>query len=1201
MLVHKLENIKEFEAELKQILSIDKKYSPIQKQLVNLLRGLNPFLQSVAQNQQRISDEFIQKSLKINRQYAENMENFNRSFDVLIHKNQDEIENSHKIKNIKSHDLNMNLKEELEQIEQKVSRINLEAKEKLEKADQALKRELAQIQKVMVEARRIYQETTQAIELEKKESNELFIKRYDDQLKKLQNDQDIFTKDIEERRVIIRDDSQKASQVNDESYLTIKNTYSQLSISLNKKINELKKKYQAALAVLEKEYQESLKPILTSIEILKQEYQDAQRKALQTYTEKMSSLNVIFDVQKSSYESKKERIIHEGNDQITLLNSKLSAYRETTQKEKLAKSREIRDEIKSLEDELSRDKKNKDLTYILNTFDQDLNKQIIRTNKDIIQKKKDTQRKLYELDQKHLKEINEWRLKKVLYEYEKKQDFAKIDLNFNHNLQASELMQKSLDQTYTYQKEILLQQHNFDLLPLEYQLSIGAAIQERELNLLANDAHVTIAIYKHSETLLDFELKKELATLDHKRDQEKTHYEADIRVLNASTQLELEKEKLKRDFSLSEQELRIELSNVLFNKQKQAIEHDLRVQLSEIDLEKELVFLSHKQTLDQLKQDALSEEVKRTFIVNESRYKHQQRMSNEKATRLLRTYQNELENSQKITENFFEIIFMFYQAERIFKDSLIELYHLPSHPEVFKGMIDFIKRNSSQLLSSFFNIFEEYQRIDQEFYIKKIEDLTGYKYMLKHENMMNYYDQEAQKVKDKITLIEADIKELEEQFFINQAEIERITLHLTQLDKQIETLKVQTKSESKHQDLKQLLKEVSNKEHEVRRLKQLLNRIEKSMDQKHLQITPLDLEIKNIQLKQKKEEDSLTKRKHKEASIFYTYLDKNKKIYEKLTTDIKTYQDALMHFYDSLYNEVYVSDLFLTDKLKGLTVSLNTFEKKIIIRHQEFMNLMLLFYQKNQKEQQVLTFGFRKSTNELTRSLNNSYARQLSYFKSDQLKREHENRQHEKTLRIKTRKKIELENLTFKKALYQNQNLTKVLETKLSENTIRRESELNLIHENQLASAQQYEHEHQVRLSELKTQYDKVVLGIDQSIQNAIKNHQSIEESITNKNDAIILKYEVNHEKSMTNFKQKSNHIEETMEKSKKNQNMRLLQEEHTLKRMNLKREEELKNINEHMKRFTRQTKRQQNHVLMKELSLLRKTHFSKVKMLHLN
>ena len=1200
-MVHKLENIKEYEAELKQILSIDKKYSPIQKQLVGLLRGLNPFLQSISQKDQRISDLFIQKSLKINRQYAENMENFHRSLDVLIRKNQDEIDNSQKIKNTKTHELNLNLKLQLEQIEEKVSQIEVEAKEKLEKADQTLKRELAQIQKVMVEARKVYQETTQNIELEKKESTELFAKRYDDKIKQYQTEETAFRQDIEERRAIIREDGQKATQVNDESYLTIKNTYSQLSISLNKKINELKKKYQAALTVLEKEHQERLKPILLAIEELKLSYQEAQKKALQSYTEKMSSLNVIFDVQKSSYESKKERIIHEGNDQITLLNSKLSAYRETTQKEKLNKSREIRDEIKSLEDENDRDKKNRDLTQMLNSFDAELNKQIIRTNKDIIQKKKDAQRKLYELDQKHLREINEWRQKKVLYEYEKKQDFAKIDLNFNHNIQASELMQKSEELTHAYQKEILLQQHNFDLLPLEYQLSIGAAIQERELNLLANDAHVTIATFKHSEALLDFELKKELATLDHKRDQEKTHYEADLRVLNASTQLELEKEKLKRDFILSEQELRIELSNVLFNKQKQSIEYELKNQINEIDLDRELVYLSNKQTLDQLKQEALSEEVKRTFIVNEGKYKHQQRMSNEKATRLLRTYQNELENNQMLIESFFQIIYMFYQTDRTIKDALIELYHLPSHPEVFKGIIDFIKRYSVQLLASLFNIVEEYQRFDQEFYIKKIEDLTGYKYMLKHEDMMNYYDQEAQKVKDKIALIESDIKGLEEQFFINQAEIERVTLHMTQLERQIDTLKMQTKSEHKHQDLKELLKEVSNKEHEIKRLKQLLTRIEKSMDQKHMQITPLDEEIKKILAKQKKEEDSLAKSKHQEASVFYKYLAKNKHIYETLTQDIKVYHETLMNFYHALHNEVYVSDLFLNEKMKGLMTCLNTFEKKVTERHQQFMNLMLLFYQKNHREQQVLTLGFRKSMTELIRSLNNGYARQLDDIKSDQQRRENEYRQQEKTLRVKMKKKVELEAISYKKALYQDQNLLKVLETKLSDNSSRRDTELKLIHENQLASAQQYEHEHQIKLNELKAQFDKGMFGIEQTILNAVKNHTSIDESITNKNEAILLKYQTNHDKSMMTFKQKSVHIEETIEKNKKNQTERLLQEEHLLKRMNVRRENELKNIAEHMTRFTRQTKRQQNHVLYKELRLLRKTHFSKVKMLHLN
>ena len=46
---------------------------------------------------------------------------------------------------------------------------------------------------------------------------------------------------IEERRSLIKDDGQIAVHINDESYLTIKNTYSQLSVSLNKKINELKK------------------------------------------------------------------------------------------------------------------------------------------------------------------------------------------------------------------------------------------------------------------------------------------------------------------------------------------------------------------------------------------------------------------------------------------------------------------------------------------------------------------------------------------------------------------------------------------------------------------------------------------------------------------------------------------------------------------------------------------------------------------------------------------------------------------------------------------------------------------------------------------------------------------------------------------------------------------------------------------------
>jgi hypothetical protein len=86
----------------------------------------------------------------------------------------------------------------------------------------------------------------------------------------------------------------------------------------------------------------------------------------------------------------------------------------------------------------------------------------------------------------------------------------------------------------------------------------------------------------------------------------------------------------------------------------------------------------------------------------------------------------------------------------------------------------------------------------------------------------------------------------------------------------------------------------------------------------------------------------------------------------------------------------------------------------------------------------------------------------------------------------------------------------------------------------------------------------------------------------------------------MTIFKQKSDHLTEVIEKGKRQQDERLREEMMAVKRMNLKREKELKNIQTHLIRFNRDTKNEQNAYLMKELRLLKRTHHSKVKMLHL-
>lgn len=1199
--VQKLEFIKAFETELKELFSQDKQYLPFQKKLVGILRRLNPDLTKISQTEDETKQLFIETSLWINRHYAENIEYFKASLESETHKHHHAIEAFRKLSVAKTHDMNARLKLHFDMIEEKNQEIERKTKEKIDQAKIILSREQATIQKVQQEARRIYQETTQAIELEKVESLELYLKRYDKSIERLNLEQDALIEKNKLQKEIYAKDSQVATQANDATYLIIKNTYTQLSISVNKKINEVKKKYQSDLESIKKSHESKIKPILQQIEELKLSYEEAQAKSLTSYTEKMTALNVVFDVQKQAYEQKKDRFIHEGHEAITLLNSKLSAYRETTQKEKLTKSREIRDEIKSISDDFDKEKKNRELTLLMNQLDQELNKQIIRTHRDIITKKKETQRKLFELDQKHLREINDWRLTKALYEYEKRQDAAKIDLNFNHNLQASELIKKSEELNYAYEKERLLLRQNANLLPLEHQISIGAFIQERELNLLANDAHVLMAGYKYQEVLLEDEEQKALLLLQLERDNEKLRYDADLKVLNASTQLELEKEKLKRDFVLAEQDLRLELSQTLYHKQEEQAKIERKQSSREIELEQNLFYQENYHALDKIKFDTQREDFTHHYNINKIRYEHQQRENTEKAMRLLSTYKNELEYNQGMTESLFYVLRMFYQTDLTFKKTMIDLYHLPSHPEVFKGYISYVIKQSKEMVKSLFSIIEDYQGKDQAFYIKKIEDLTGYKYMLKHENTMNYFDAEILKIEQKVTLIKKDIKAAEDQFLMTQSDIERQELIIEQLKILIEDTKQKSRSDQRHQTLKDQHKEISNRELEVKNLKQTIKQLGKTIDDKHNDITPLLAHIESLKEQQAAKEHKLDQLKHQEADIFYRYLQKSQRVYERLTFDIKEAHEKLILFYELLLDEVYVSDQTLKEKTKSIDLSLVLFEKNLMKHYQSLLNVMLSFYQKNQREQEILTDSFRKSTTDLMFSLDVSYRKQIQELKQKEEKATKDYIQNMKNMRDKTKKTMTYERMVYEKSFKTDQELLKEIESKIQINQLRRDNELKLIHENQMATAAQHEHEHQEQMVALQNHYQKSIINIETHMQTQHKYYGSLDESIGTKNNAIVQKYMINHEKSLASLKQKFDHHVSVMTKNIENMHERHKDETKILKRMNHKRESELKNMAEHTKRYERQMKHDQMVILGKELRLLRKTHFSKMKMLHLN
>ena len=276
----------------------------------------------------------------------------------------------------------------------------------------------------MQEIRKVYQLETTDIEsyhekrkLELKDlyhNNTEILEQHDDELK-------IIT---EEKLKILRAKATSENAINDDIYLAIKTNYNAMTVAFNKKINDIKKRYAQELPKLEKIFENRKVPMAEALDALKKTYDQAKIDFDLEYSNKINQLNLDFELKKETYETRKTQIIHESNEAITLLNSKLSAFREGIQKQKTETSKALREEMRNLETEFEKDKLNHKLTKELQTFDNDLNKQILRTNEDISLRQKDQHAKLFLHDQKHLQEIHDWKFQKALAEYEKKTELS---------------------------------------------------------------------------------------------------------------------------------------------------------------------------------------------------------------------------------------------------------------------------------------------------------------------------------------------------------------------------------------------------------------------------------------------------------------------------------------------------------------------------------------------------------------------------------------------------------------------------------------------------------------------------------------------------------------------------------------------------------------------------------------------------------
>ncbi|MBE0700402.1 MAG: hypothetical protein IH571_01825 [Acholeplasmataceae bacterium] len=1194
--------MKSFEHDLKEQLNTEKTYLPISKKLVVLLRDIQPFVIEMEQSLNQEQERFVKKNLSINRNYLDYVENSQKALKIILEKNQNEVEKTQKANNLRMKETNRKHLELLNQMDLKIEEAKTRAQDVYKKAEQGYQRELSIAGKRIIDIKAVHQHATTNVEKEKKSTFENLNKHYEERIIAIENDFEIFQAETTEKKALVQAHNQQTSELNDDSYLTIKNSYNHLSVQLNKKISDLKKHHTQAIIVVEKDFTTKKAPIEKAIDALKIAYDESKQKTLASYSEKLNGLNVIFDVQKLTFESKKEKIIHESGESITLLNSKLSAFRETIGKDKLQTSREMRDEMKTLESNADKDRMNHQLTRKLNAYDNELNKQIIRTRKDIFNRQRVMQNRLFLHDQNHLKEINDWRLKRVLFEYQKKQETAILEMNFAHNMNAYNQQLKLCETYFTFQKEMLLLNHNRDVLPLETQLLIAASIQERELNLLANDAHLSIANHKIEEQELEFQLKKKMLIAKYDKDRAQTRYEADQQVNNISTQLEIEKEKAKRDLSIQEQDLKIQMSGQLREKTKLAGDYDLNQEILLFEHDRELIILSHQYELEQIKQLTQQEFVKRQFISNEARFKNQQLLSNEKTMRLQRSYRNELEFNQEQSEIFMQTMRMMHQHFISFRNAIKELYLLPCHPEVFKSILGIVKDLHVELETSMLDILETYQEKDQTFYAKKVEDLTGYKYMLKHENLMNTFDSEIRKVEQQKSDHINEIRKLENLTLITQTNIEKNLAFIEHLEKINQGLKEQSmKRENRHLEIKENNHLISNHEHDIKRLTQDLQRLEKEIEEKHKLLLPINNTLNRLDLKQEKAKSELDVEKHKEAALFYRFMSRNQVIYQILSGDIRSYILNLNTFMQMLANEVYISETFLEQALKQVDKAHQLFEKQLMTHQQKMLNLMLSFYLKNEKEQNIIVEGFKKSTSGLIKSLNKTHKETKKASLSNQKKAGVDLNRKVFEQKQNLKKKLENHNQAYQKNYFVIQTQIKSTEDKITQTALKLSQEVKLLSDNQQSIALQFEQEYQNKINSITDNYQKELDQISNFLDTQNKNHIALGISIETKNQALLGKYQVQYEKILFNMGQKQNHIHVQMNKAKESIEVKHKNHQEWLKRINQRREDEIKNIQEHLRRFTLETKSMQNKTYVKEIRILRKSHRFKMRMLKLN
>lgn len=1053
--------------------------------------------------------ELLNLNLVVNRQYSDYSENYSKALALSLTKNNEQINKYNIEAEASINSLQQKIIKEKKVLNQKIV---IEQDNNIKNNVENLKiydEEIRIINKEISERTAASNLVNQRLENEKSIKLAEYEKELEIKISELNTNIESLNNTYNSDLFVLKESIKNDLQVKDDNYLTIKKTHSQSLIKLNSFIDNQKIISKEQLQVNIDKHSELIKSVDEKINEENNLHQVNKEEINAKYLEKTKALNIVFDVQKDVYNNKTSELINKNNIAVTAINKTIRTNREiieqriiTLEKEKWSKH----SKTSSIEEKSSI---NKEYNKLINKQKNDLLSLGFKNKLELSKQEIIFQTSLFNHDFDHIKQINEWRYSKNLYDLERKEQLEKELSRYNHVINSHEKKKILYNNILSNKQEIVNVYLDKDLLPIESQLFFATSLQNREISLLNLEFESNKLNNQFNQKLLSTKLYLDEHIHRYNLELIKNEYAHKTKTLTIQYQLEIEREILKRNHDVGILKLNLDIQNALLNQKNAKYDEVLNSAIKESSINIELLNHDFLYESKNLRKVASIEKQKRNSIMQEIKIKNQILVIKNKSIRSILLSKNHTESREAINRKYFDIsLNIYYQEEKLYKE-LLSFISIPAHPKKVRSLVAVSLETIDYFKDIVLEILEEFTKIDQIEAKEQLASLSEYKFRVKHEEILNNYNNSLKNIntrKNELTLKENELKEeynnLENKFKQNLLLVKLYSKNNNGIDPnfnskdELAAIRNENKSLKSSMDKNLKLRQVIIKD-----------------------LIPLNESIKKYSDIKDKNELSLNKEINNEQKEYTLLLEKQNKTLLSAKKYLKNHTMSLNKQYNLLIEKPYISDATYSNVKKKFEQIYMNLYKTLVKFNQKLLNFWINTHLIQKNEQTKLIDQFDTSSNLAIAQIKKNYSRFISLDEkeTDLLKRTHLENKNKLNINLVNQIKDSKQKIIDIEDGYKKYYNAKELEISESKNSIKSNLELTTINLNDVIA--NLNSNYQAQLAKSEKTYSKDNLKLDNQIKSINNDLESNISRTNSRTNLIISKHETerkNHLKNMT-------------------------------------------------------------------------------------